>query len=222
MALEAVLWDLDGTLVDSERENVESVILAARRYGAELDDATRRFIVGHSWNEIHELITRTHRLSVSMPELIAAAVDEKRALVERTGYRALPGARELVARLGARVPMAVVSGASCVEVRDAVDGLGLTPAFRFLMGAEDYQRGKPHPEPYLMAMQRLGVAAAGCLVVEDAEPGIVSGRAAGARVVAVRAANFVGYDLSAAHAVVNTLEEVTDDLIATLFAAKAA
>jgi len=56
-----------------------------------------------------------------------------------------------------------------------------------LLGAEDYSKGKPDPEPYLTAMQLLAVQPAACIVVEDAEPGILAGRAAGAHVIAVRA-----------------------------------
>ena len=85
----AVLFDLDGTLVDSERENVESVVLACRRLGAELSDEERRFVIGHSWNEIHARISARHGITLTMPALIAMAVDEKRALMARTGYRAL-------------------------------------------------------------------------------------------------------------------------------------
>ena len=87
-------------------------------------------------------------------------------------------------------------------------------AFTFILAAEDYGRGKPDPEPYRLAMERLGVAPAATLVIEDATPGIRSARAAGARVIAVRAGNYSGYDLSMAHMVVDTLEQVTDDLIA--------
>ena len=69
----AVLFDLDGTLVDTERENVESVVLAARRWKVDLDDEMRSFIVGHSWNEIHARIRREYHLDVDMDVLIAAA-----------------------------------------------------------------------------------------------------------------------------------------------------
>lgn len=213
MALEAVLFDLDGTLVDSERDNVESVVLAARRWGRECDADDRRFIVGHSWNEIHTRLTAKHDFAVAMDVLIAAAVEEKARLIAGKGITALPGARALVERLAGRVPLAVVSGASRVEVAEAVDALGVRRCFRFLLAAEDYQRGKPHPEPYQMAMRRLGVSAAGSLVLEDAEPGILAGRAAGARVIGVRAGNFTGYDLSAADIVVDTLEQVTDEVV---------
>ena len=212
MAPQAFLFDLDGTLVDTERDNVESVVLAVRKLGAELDDEERRFVVGHSWNEIHARIARRHGLTVTMDELIASAVDEKRRLMAAKGFTALPGAIEAVRRFGRRAPLAVVSGASRVEVADAIDGLGLRAHFRFLLGAEDYKRGKPDPEPYRTAMDRLGVTAGRCIVLEDAQPGIQAARAAGAKVVGIQAGNFVGYDLSAAHVLVNTLDEVTDEL----------
>jgi HAD superfamily hydrolase (TIGR01509 family) len=179
----------------------------------------RAFVIGHSWNEIHAMITSNHALAIPMPELIAMAVEEKRVLVEATGYRALPGAQATVRRLAQRSKMAVVSGASCVEVRDALAGLGLAGFFQLALGAEDYPRGKPAPDPYLMAIERLGVSAARSIAIEDATPGILAARAAGARVIGVRAGNFAGYDLSPAHVVVDTLEEVTDELCSSLIAA---
>jgi HAD superfamily hydrolase (TIGR01509 family) len=213
----AVLFDLDGTLVDTERENVESVVLAARRYKVELNDDIRRFIVGHSWNEIHARICNECGLEVDMDELIAAAVEEKRTLFASKGYVALPGAIDLVRRLHARVGLAVVSGSSCIEVRETIAGIGLSDCFDHLLGAEDYGRGKPHPEPYQTAMRLLGVGPEACVIIEDSEPGIRSGKAAGVPVVAVRRANFLGYDQSAADVIVETLEHVDDDLLDKLW-----
>jgi HAD superfamily hydrolase (TIGR01509 family) len=213
---EAILFDLDGTLVDSERENVESVVLAARRLGAELSEAERDFVIGHSWNEIHAMVARNHRLSISMPDLIASAVEEKRGLMATAGYRALPGAVAAVRRLSRASRMAVVSGASRGEVQDALQSLGVRALFQLCLGAEDYLRGKPAPDSYAMAMTQLEVVPARCIAVEDATPGILSARAAGARVIAVRAGNFSGYDLSAADAVVDTLDDVTSELCARL------
>ena len=213
----AVLFDLDGTLVDTERENVESVVLAARRWGVELNDNVRQFIVGHSWNEIHARIQREYGLDVEMGVLIAAAVEEKRALFATTGYQPLPGTLALVHRLHRQVGLAVVSGSSRVEVHETIAGIGLTECFQYLLGAEDYRQGKPHPEPYQTAMRLLAVAAPSCIVIEDAEPGILAGKAAGASVIAVRRGNFVGYDQSAADAIVDTLEQVTDEMLDKLW-----
>jgi HAD superfamily hydrolase (TIGR01509 family) len=213
----AVLFDLDGTLVDTERENVESVVLAARRWNLELDQDMRRFIVGHSWNEIYARIQREYGFQPTMAILIDAAVEEKRALFAQKGYQPLPGADGLVRRLNKQVWLAIVSGSSTIEVRETIAGLGLTDCFQHLLGAEAYGRGKPHPEPYQMAMRLLGVSPEGSIVIEDAEPGILAGKAAGARVIAVRRANFLGYDQSAADVTVDTLAEVTDDLLERLW-----
>jgi HAD superfamily hydrolase (TIGR01509 family) len=221
-AADAILFDLDGTLVDSERENVESVVLAVRRWGAELSSDERAFVIGHSWNEIHARIAAAHGLDVSMTALIAAAVDEKRALLAHDGYRALPGAVAAVRRLGRRSKLAVVSGASHGEVVDALESLAVTDAFALVLGAEDYPRGKPAPDPYALALERLGAAAPRSIAIEDATPGILSARAAGVRVVAVRAGNFSVYDLSSADVVVDTLDDITDALVARLVGASGA
>ena len=214
----AVLFDLDGTLVDTERENVESLVLAARRYQVDLDENMRSFIVGHSWNEIYPRIQRDFGLDVEMDVLVAAAVEEKRALFATKGYQALPGAVALVRRLHGRVGLAVVSGSSRIEVRETIAGIGLADCFDHLLGAEDYGQGKPHPEPYQTAMRLLGIESHAAIVIEDAEPGILSGKAAGARVIAVRRGNFMGYDQSAADAVVDTLERVSDGMLDSLWA----
>lgn len=216
-----MLFDLDGTLVDTERENVESVVLAARRWNVELDADLRAFIVGHSWNEIHARIQRDCGLDVAMDDLIAAAVEEKRVLFATTGFQPLPGALGLVRRLRPRAGLAVVSGSSRVEVHEAIAGLGLDSDFDFLLGAEDYGQGKPHPEPYEKAMRLLEVGPRQCIVIEDSGPGIRSGKAAGASVIAVRRANFMGYDQSAADVVLDTLEQITDELLDRLWTGRA-
>jgi HAD superfamily hydrolase (TIGR01509 family) len=215
---EAVLFDLDGTLVDSERENIESVVLAVRRHGAELSAEERQFVIGHSWNEIYEIIARNHSLPVTMTRLIAEAVEEKRALVAASGHRALPGAVALVERFARNgvAKLAVVTGSSTSEARDSIVGVGLADLITVLVAAEDYARGKPAPDPYATALDRLGADAARSIAIEDATPGILSARAAGLRVIAVRAGNFAGYDLSPADLIVDTLNDVTDELVARM------
>jgi len=89
---------------------------------------------------------------------------------------------------------------------------------KLVVAAEDYAHGKPSPEPYAQALTRLGADPGRSIAIEDATPGILSARAAGARVVGVRAGNFAGLDLSPADLVVDTLSELTDDVCARLVA----
>ena len=143
-------------------------------------------------------------------------VDEKRKLIAVSGHRPLPGAVTAVKRFARTSKLAVVTGASTAEARDAITGLGITDHVAVLVAAEDYSHGKPAPDPYAQAIARLGVSAARSIAIEDATPGILSARAAGARVIAVRAGNFAGYDLSPADVVVDTLNDITADVCARL------
>ena len=210
----AFLFDLDGTLVDSERENIESVVLALRRHGAEMSAEERQFVIGHSWNEIYAMVAHNHGLALPMHQLITEAVAEKRKLTDAGGFRPLPGAIDAVKRFARTSKLAVVTGASTAEAIDALVGIGVRDYMALLVAAEDYTHGKPSPEPYAQAIARLGVAANRSIAIEDATPGILSARAAGARVIAVRAGNFAGYDLSPADVVVDTLNDITDDVCA--------
>ena len=153
-----------------------------------------------------------------MHALIAAAVDEKQKLMATSGHKALPGAIAAVRRLARGSKLAVVSGASGKEVRDALTGIGVRDLFATIVAAEDYAHGKPSPEPYLKGLAAVGVPAGRTLVIEDATPGIQAARAAGLRVIGVQAGNFAGYDLSQADVVVDTLDQVTDELCARLLA----
>jgi beta-phosphoglucomutase-like phosphatase (HAD superfamily) len=109
---------------------------------------------------------------------------------EGFGMQVLEGARELVGLLSElEIPMAIVSGSSRAEIAEALDQLGFADRLNFWLGAEDYPRGKPAPDGYLHAAERLVVAPARTLVVEDSHAGIASALAAGMRVIATAAAN---------------------------------
>jgi HAD superfamily hydrolase (TIGR01509 family) len=215
--LRAVLFDLDGTLADTERQNAEAVARVLGRRGRRLTDGERHFVIGHGWAEIHHHLQTGGGPLVSLEQLIDEATRERAHLVETDGLAVLPGAVELVRRLAGRLAVTVVSGSSRAEVAMCLAALGLDQHFPWFVAAEDTARGKPHPDGYLLAAERFGVPPAECLVIEDAEPGIRAARAAGMRCVAVRAGNFARQPQEAADAIVDTCADVDDALLARLF-----
>lgn len=209
----ALLLDLDGTLVDSEAFHTESIVRFLSKRGIELNDSERAFIVGHAWQDIFAHLRVSQRLGMSLEELQRGSIAEKPQMVE-DGHRiqVLPGARALVAwGAAAQIPMAIVSGSSRREIAHALTLLGFEDQLQFYMGAEDVRCGKPDPEGYATAAERLQVAPARCVVFEDSTAGIASGRAAGMFVVATSAANLpeahAGHqDQSEAHTLVSGLD----------------
>jgi HAD superfamily hydrolase (TIGR01509 family) len=219
MAFRAILFDLDGTLVDSERESAEAMARVLERdHGLTVTQAHRDYVIGHSWNEIHAKLREDFGASLrwSMQELIDRSADERVHVIADQGMTIMPGAVAGVRRLGARYPKALVTGSSRAEAAQALRVLGLVDEFPIMYASEDYARGKPAPDGYLAAAAALGVPATACLVLEDSRAGIAAGRAAGMTVVAIRAGNFALQDQSAAHRIVDTLDDVTFELIAQL------
>lgn len=186
-ALEAVLWDMDGLLVDTEPLWTTAEHELAARCSSVFTAETKAAIVGT-------------RLDVAVPLLLTAfdveptperVAQESRWLLARmaglfsdSALRLQPGALTLLAALAEQgVPQALVSSSYRVLV-DAVLAHGVGP-FVTTVAGDEVEHGKPHPEPYLTAARRLGVDPARCIVLEDSTAGVASGEAAGCAVVAV-------------------------------------
>ncbi|MFP5070567.1 HAD-IA family hydrolase [Pseudonocardia nantongensis] len=177
----AVLFDMDGTLVESDAAVARSWSAWAREYGvpAEALDA-----VAHG-------VPADGTIRLLRPDLTGAELDAAAARQLALQYddlhdvTALPGAHDLLAALtAAGVPWAVVTSADRRLARARLAAAGIDPPV--LVARDDIARGKPDPEGYRAAATALGVSPGECLVVEDAEAGLAAGRAAGARTAALR------------------------------------
>ena len=174
---DAVLFDMDGTLVDS-RALVEMMWLRWAERRAVPADAILAIAHGRPTLDTMRLVAPQY----ATPEE-AAALDAEEA-AEEGGETPVPGAAGLLASLPAD-RWAVFTSAFQGIARDRIARVGL-PVPEVLLGADDVRRGKPDPEGYVRAAERLGVSPVRCVVFEDTQPGVVSARAAGARVIGLR------------------------------------
>jgi mannitol-1-/sugar-/sorbitol-6-phosphatase len=179
--VQAVLLDMDGTLVDSDAAVERSWSSWAVEYRV---DPGRGPLVVHGLPAAGNV----RRLRPDLPEDEAAAAAQRQLELEYddvADVTAAPGAHELLAeldRLG--LPWAVVTSADVPLARVRLDAAGIRPAL--LVTIDHVRHGKPDPEGYLLAARKLGADPRRCLVVEDAEAGVRAGRAAGAMVAALK------------------------------------
>lgn len=173
----AYLFDCDGTVVDSMPLHFIAWRRALAEWGCTFTE--RQF---YGWGGLPAVVvieTLNREQGLAMP---AAQVADRK---EKFYYELLPQLQpvpEVLAHVNeafGRIPLAIVSGSTRESVVASLEALGILDRFATLVCAGDYTQGKPNPEPFLHAAERLGIAPAACLVFEDADPGIASAKAAG-------------------------------------------
>jgi beta-phosphoglucomutase family hydrolase len=176
----AVLWDMDGTLVDSAEYHWQAWRDTMTREGPPI----RYEQFQASFGQRNDSILRQWLGERATPELTRRIGDAKEALyrqhVREQGIAALPGALKWVKLLHRqRWREAIASAAPRANIETILEVLQISPCFQAIVSADDVRRGKPDPEVFLVAAAKLDVVPKHCIVVEDAEHGIEAARAAG-------------------------------------------
>ena len=215
--IEAVIFDMDGVLIDSEEtwSWVRAAVVA--RHGGRWTEEDQRNVMGDNSRQWSAYIVRTWNLAVDPQEIFREVLE---AMIERYahGVAVLPGAAEAVAWLGARYPLAVASSSPRELILVALRLAGFGDSFAVVVSSDDVERGKPEPDVYLLAARRLGVPPERCLAVEDSSNGIRAALAAGMSTIAVPTLAFppVADVLVRATLVLPSLEELTPERVAAL------
>lgn len=180
----AVLWDLDGVLADTEALLLEAERDAFAAYGAEVTTEFKRSFVGRGGTGVLAAMAEALGVDADLDDLARRKLDGyARRLPFLQGF---PQTRAMVLLLAAAgVPQAVASGSPAEAIRAALHLVGLADVLTTVVSADEVAVGKPAPDVFLEAARRLGVAPAGCVVVEDAVPGVLAAAAAGMRCVAI-------------------------------------
>ena len=204
----AVIWDLDGTLIDSTEYHwlTWRDTLAAEGYGLTYDQFAASF------GQRNDVVLRGYLgegLPTSEVDRIAAAKEQRyRELVRVRGIELLPGARFWLARLKAEGwRQGLATSAPRLNIQTILEQLGITAIFDGVASAEDVERGKPDPQVFLAAAAKVEVVPTRSIVVEDAPAGIEGGRRAGMRTIGV----LTTHATLSADLIVRTLEELPRD-----------
>jgi beta-phosphoglucomutase len=207
-----VLWDLDGTLVDSGEYHFQSWQTVMAREGQTLS----REAFAKSFGQKNDRILREWLGPDATAEQIKRVGDDKEAeyrrLARAHGLSALPGVREWVARLaGEGWSQAIASSAPRQNIDVMLDLIGLAAEFQTIVSAEEVTTGKPDPQVFLIAAAKLHVPPAHAIVVEDAEAGIEAARRAGMKTIGVSRSADLNADIA-----VRSLADLPLDAFASL------
>ncbi len=210
----AFFFDLDGTLVDTETPWTRAIVayLSDRGVSASEDDIAP-IVCGRSWYDIH---SELHRRYESLPKADPAADAVKLRpyydrIVTDPESIVIKSSVEFLKKVASFAPVAIVSGSPRADVLDIARTCGIDDKLEFVLGTEDYPRGKPAPDSFLRAATLLEADASECVVVEDSTAGVKAGRAAGMHVLALNRNEKVPQDFTGATWLVRDLSEINVD-----------
>ena len=215
----AIVFDFDGVLADSEplHLRVYQDLLAPSGVTLTKDDYCARYL-GMDDEGAFKQMAEDYALMLGDEE-IELLMREKASRFEAlvSGRNVLyPSAAPAIARLGAVWPIGIASGAMRRDIELIIRGARLENAFRFIVAAEDTDRTKPAPDPYLLAAKRHGVAPASCVAIEDSRWGLESARTAGMHTIAVATTYPRAELLPHADLVIDSLDDATEALLRAL------
>jgi HAD superfamily hydrolase (TIGR01509 family) len=212
--IEAVLFDLDGVLIDSEDRWDAARREVAQHHGGQWQDGATEAMQGMSSPEWAAYLHDQLKVDAPREQITREVVDRLLAGYEHD-VPLLPGAMAAVQRLAARWPLGLASSANRPVIDMVLDRSGLGPYFAVTVSSEEVPRGKPAPDVYLDAASWLDIQPPACAVIEDSANGIRAGAAAGMRVVAIPNHRFSPPDdvLALADVILPGLAELTPESV---------
>ena len=210
--IEAVVFDMDGLMVDSEPQAHQAWNDVLEKYGQRLDDATYSQLIGLRLDATARLVQQTYALPVTTDNL-AEAKERRLSQIRALGVPEMPGLKRLVVKIEAKgLPWAVATSSPRATAEENLLQLGLLSRCRALAGGDEVSQGKPSPEIYLLAAERLAIMPKYCLALEDSVPGATAAQAAGMVTVAVPGGHSSAEQFTMADFVFSSLEIVADQL----------
>ncbi|MDT2736165.1 HAD family phosphatase [Enterococcus pseudoavium] len=207
--LEAIIFDMDGVLVDSEYTYFQSKSQILREAGHIVEESYHFQFMGTTSEYMWQQMKQEFALPLTVPEYVAKMTALRQEMIRRDGIKVIPHVKAFVKRLhGAGLKLAVASSSSLAEIKENLLALGLSDYFSEVVSTEEVKHSKPAPDVYLAAAERIGVDPKNCLGIEDTKNGTGAVRNAGMVCVGFANPAFPKQDLAFADVVVSSFADL--------------
>ena len=207
--MRAVIFDLDGVLIDSELLHARADNQILKETGISTPDNYFDRFVGWTSKAMWEEIKKDYNIILSAGELMELQMPLKLKLLQESDYKPVPGVTELLERLREmEIPMAIASSSPRQFIEAVIEKIGIKQYFTEWLSGEEAERSKPEPDIFLKVAGLLNVEPDECIVIEDSTSGILAAKRAGMRCIGYRNVNSGNQDLSEADMIVNKIEEI--------------
>ncbi len=207
--MKAVIFDMDGVIIDSEPMHTKVVLDVLSSYQVHLTPAELDRFAGMTMHSVNSALKSEYDIQAPLEEIIACEIKGMIRHTLEDPQQPIDGIREILNYLEKnRIPAAVASSSPKELVQAVVSRLELDDYFKFLLSGENVTQSKPHPEIYLQAAARLNIDPADCLVIEDSKNGTIAAKEAGMTCIGFQNLNSGLQDLSRADIIVDTLTAI--------------
>jgi HAD superfamily hydrolase (TIGR01509 family) len=199
--IRTILFDLDGTIIDSEKVAFQSILECYSGWGITIDPSDAAIVAGKKWEVAFDLLFRKYPLPLSQAEASVKIIQRYQKNISEN-LQTIPGVLDAIRFFAKDHNLGLVSGSHREDILWALETLKVRDLFKVVLGAEDYVGSKPAPDGYQKALELFQEEPHRALVFEDSHAGVSSAVAAGIPVVAVTAANHFGHNLDHATAII--------------------
>lgn len=216
--MEAVIFDMDGVLIDSEPLHFEVDQLVLRKLNIQEGKSYLEKFVGYTNPAMWQIIKEEFSIESTIEELIELQMTVKLSHLEQSNYEAIEGIKELLEELKSfKVPIAIASSSPRIFIESVIKKIHIVEYFQNWISGEEVPKSKPEPDVFLKAAELLNVNPERCVVIEDSKSGTIAAKSAGMTCIGYKNVNSGNQDLSRADLVVDRISEISYKRMKELF-----
>lgn len=216
--MEAVIFDMDGVLIDSEPLHFEVDQMVLRKLNIHEGKSYLERFVGYTNPAMWQIIKEEFSIVSTIEELIDLQMTVKLSYLEQSNYNAIEGIKELLEELQSfKVPIAIASSSPKIFIEAVIKKIHIIDYFHHWISGEEVPKSKPEPDVFLKTAELLNVNPERCIVIEDSKSGTIAAKSAGMKCVGYKNVNSGNQDLSKADLVVDRISEISYKRMKELF-----